>query len=138
MHSILNALISLLNSSTIDVDRLDYLIRDAYVMGFNSISIDYNRLIDAITLVETKSSSEGATIQLAYNKSALSVIENVIYAHDSEKKWIQNHPVIQYEVFLVQRIITDVKIDYKKRTGIDLFSLESFVIFEKMWPSLSE
>lgn len=54
MHSILNALISLLNSSTIDVDRLDYLIRDAYVMGFNSISIDYNRLIDAITLVETK------------------------------------------------------------------------------------
>ena len=127
MHSILNALISLLNSSTIDVDRLDYLIRDAYVMGFNSISIDYNRLIDAITLVETKSSSEGATIQLAYNKSALSVIENVIYAHDSEKKWIQNHPVIQYEVFLVQRIITDVKIDYKKRTGIDLFSLESLL-----------
>lgn len=64
---------------------------------------------------------------MAYNKSALSVIENVIYAHDSEKKWIQNHPVIQYEVFLVQRIITDVKIDYKKRTGIDLFSLESLL-----------
>ena len=126
-HSIYNAFISLLNSSTIDVDRLDYLIRDAFVMGYNSISIDYIRLIDALTLVEINNSQENIVIQLAYNKSALSVIENVIYAHDSEKKWIQNHPVIQYEVFLVQRIISEVKYDYKKRTGLDLFSLESIL-----------
>ena len=50
-------------------------------------------------------------------QTALSVIENVIYAHDSEKKWIQNHPVIQYEIFLIQRIITEVRSKYKKRTN---------------------
>lgn len=33
-------MIELLNSSTIDVDKLDYLIRDAYVIGFDSIAID--------------------------------------------------------------------------------------------------
>lgn len=86
---ILNAFISLLNSSTIDVDRLDYLIRDAFVMGYNSISIDYNRLLKSVVLVRFQNiKGVESPIQLGFNKSALSVIENVIYAHDSEKKWI--------------------------------------------------
>lgn len=40
-HSFLNCLISFLNSSVIDVDKLDYLIRDAYITGFDTINIDY-------------------------------------------------------------------------------------------------
>lgn len=118
-----NILISLLNSSTIDVDRLDYLIRDAFVMGYNSISIDYKRLIDSVMISQD---SEGH-LNLAYNKSALSVIENVIYAHDSEKKWIQNHPVIIYEIFLIQQIIKDVAHFYKQRTEKELFSFDSLL-----------
>ena len=118
-----NILISLLNSSTIDVDRLDYLIRDAFVMGYNSISIDYKRLIDSVMISED---SEGH-LNLAYNKSALSIIENVIYAHDSEKKWIQNHPVIIYEIFLVQQIIKNVADFYKQKTEKELFSFESLL-----------
>ena len=130
-YSVYNAFISLLNSSTIDVDRLDYLIRDSFVMGYNSISIDYDRLLGSVVLVEIESPSEYASVQLAYKKSALSVIENVIYAHDSEKKWIQNHPVIQYEIFLIQRIIAEVKSKYKKRTDLDLFSYESLIPSEE-------
>ena len=126
-HSLLNAFITLLNSTTIDVDRLDYLIRDAFVMGYNSISIDYNRLLNSVLLVKIEDSMEHSPIQLAYHKSALSVIENVIYAHDSEKKWIQNHPVIQYEVFLIQQLLSYVKSKYKKVTGIELFSLETLL-----------
>lgn len=124
-HAALNAFISLLNSTTIDVDRLDYLIRDAHVMGYNSISIDYNRLLESVMLVKVQDSTNHSPIQLAYRKSALSVIENVIYAHDSEKKWIQNHPVILYEVFLIQRLLSSVRAEYKKRTGDELFSLEA-------------
>lgn len=126
-NAILNAFVSLLNSTTIDVDRLDYLIRDAYVMGYNSISIDYDRLLNSTILVKVQDSIDHTPVQLAYKKSALSVIENVIYAHDSEKKWIQNHPVILYEVFLVQQLLTAVKANYKKRTNSDLFSLESIL-----------
>lgn len=118
-----NILISLLNSSTIDVDRLDYLIRDAFVMGYNSISIDYKRLTDSIMIFK----DSNGHLSLAYNKSALSVIENVIYAHDSEKKWIQNHPIILYEIFLVQQIIRDVADFYSEKTGKALFSYESLL-----------
>lgn len=37
-----NCIISLLNSSIIDVDRLDYIIRDAATIGFKNVQIDYN------------------------------------------------------------------------------------------------
>ena len=36
-----NCFIDLLNSKTIDVDKLDYLIRDSFTTGFKSINIDY-------------------------------------------------------------------------------------------------
>lgn len=124
-YAVFNAFISLLNSSTIDVDRLDYLIRDAYVMGYNSVSIDYQRLLDGVMLVKVQGEANHSPIQLAYRKSALSVIENVVYAHDAEKKWIQNHPVILYETFLVQRLIVSARKEYKQRTGNELFSIAS-------------
>lgn len=95
-----NILVLLLNSSIIDVDKLDYLIRDTYVIGFDSVKIDFLRLLSSIVIIYNDNH-----FQLAYHKSALSVIENVIYAHDSERKWIQNHPVVLYEQFLVQHSI---------------------------------
>ena len=48
-----NCLIQLLNSSSIDVDKLDYIIRDANQAGIDSIAIDVERLLSSITLVET-------------------------------------------------------------------------------------
>ena len=132
-HAVYNALISLLHSSTIDVDRLDYLIRDAFVMGYNSISIDYNRLLNSVTLVQVRD-EKSVSIQLAFQKSALSVIENVVYARDSEKKWIQNHPVILYEVFLIQRTLQEVKTYYKEKTKRELFSKQSLFPFDNRNP----
>lgn len=99
-----NCLISLLNSSIIDVDRLDYVMRDAYVSGFQNVSIDYQRLLNSISVVQ----KDGA-YRLAYHKGALSIIESVIVAYDSEKKWIQSHPVVLYEHFLIQHSIEVVE-----------------------------
>ena len=92
-----NALIEMLNSTTIDVDKLDYLIRDSYVVGFDSVKIDCERLLDGLRVVSV---ADGYV--LAYHKSALSVLENVIYARDFEKKWIQSHPAVLYDQMLVQ------------------------------------
>jgi|AGTN01.3.fsa_nt_gi HD superfamily phosphohydrolases len=103
-EDISNCLIELLNSSIIDIDRLDYIIRDAHTIGFQSVSIDYNRLIKALRIVKPEEKHV-----LAYHKSALSIIENVIYAHDSERKWIQSHPVVLYEHFLIQHAIRKVE-----------------------------
>lgn len=96
-----NCFISLLNSKVIDVDKLDYLIRDAYITGFHTVNIDYQRLLTSITVIVE---DDNESIQLAYRKNAISVIENVVYAHDAEKKWIQTHPVVVYETYLLEHI----------------------------------
>ena len=118
-NSVKNCFIKMLNSEIIDVDKLDYLIRDAYITGFDTVSIDFIRLLSSIRVI-----SENEEVKIAYSKSAISIIENVVYAHDAEKKWIQSHPVVLYESYVIKHIISylneKVNKDDKK-----LFSLES-------------
>ena len=115
-----NCFIGLLNSKTIDVDKLDYLIRDSFVTGFKSISIDYERLLNAICVIQ-----EEDCISLGFEKSALSTLESVVLAHDMERKWIQNHPVIKYECYLVSYMIAKAQEYYYEEKGIELFSADA-------------
>lgn len=117
-----NCLIGLLNSKVIDVDRLDYLIRDAYITGFETVNIDYRRLLDSLTIVYHENK-----LQVAYKKYALSIIENVVYAHDAEKKWIQNHPVVLYEAYIIKHIIMNLnsKLNLKNTEGKEVSRLFS-------------
>lgn len=113
LHSIYNCFISLLNSKVIDVDKLDYLIRDAYFSGYQSVNIDYQRLLTSLTIIVKESidekEEEGERFKLefclGYKKHAISIIENVVYAHDAEKKWIQTHPIVLYEMYILQHIM---------------------------------
>ncbi len=116
---ILNCFVQILNSDVIDVDKLDYLIRDAYTTGFDTVKIDYERILKALTIVKTESGYE-----LAYYKKAISVLENVVYAHDSERKWIQNHPIVIYESYLLTHIIRHI-CEKVKESKNKLFCLES-------------
>ena len=102
--SILNCLIESLNSQVIDVDRLDYLIRDSYMTGFDTVKIDYIRLLDSIRIVP----DEFGLYKICYYKTAVSVIENAVYAHDAERKWIQNHPIVLYEIYLLNNIFEQI------------------------------
>lgn len=122
LEEIKNCFIGMLNSKVIDVDRLDYLIRDAYTSGFATINIDYVRLLNAITIKEYKDK-----ITLAYRKDAVSVIENVVYAHDAEKKWIQNHPVVLYETYIIKHILEHLG-DNLNTNEAKLFSEESLSV----------
>lgn len=118
-NNIKNCFISMLNSKVIDVDKLDYLIRDAYITGFDTVNIDFERLLSSLTIAE-----DGGKYKIAYYKNAISVIENVVYAHDAERKWIQTHPVVLYEAYILQHIFSYLseKFDDKDKK---LFSLES-------------
>ena len=118
-NNIKNCFISMLNSKVIDVDKLDYLIRDAYITGFDTVNIDFERLLSSLTI-----SKDGDNYKIAYYKDAISVIENVVYAHDAERKWIQTHPVVLYEAYILQHIIgyLSANIDDGDKK---LFSLES-------------
>ena len=116
-----NCFIELLNSSTIDVDKLDYLIRDSYFTGFKSVSIDYERLLSSFCIIKNVDEE----FVLGFAKTGLSTLESVILAHDMERKWIQGHPVIQYECFLLDSIIYKIVKKYRDENGVDLFSLKS-------------
>lgn len=137
-NSIRDCFISLLNSKVIDVDKLDYLIRDAYITGFDTVKIDFYRLLTSLTIVSSsvpcEAGEEHQTAQeeencyeLAYYKGAFSVIENVVFAHDAEKKWIQSHPVILYESYILRHIMKMLseKLDSPEAR---LFSLQSLSV----------
>lgn len=115
--SFLNCMISMLNSSVIDVDKLDYLIRDAYITGFDTVSIDYVRLLRSVRIIQ-----EGDTCKLVYSKGAISVIENVVFAHDAERKWIQSHPVVLYEAYLLRHALEILNSQY------DVFNYDALTV----------
>ena len=101
----LDCLISLLNGQVIDVDRLDYLLRDAYLTGFNTVTIDYRRLLTSIRI---GIDNETSLYKVFFLQHAVGVLENCVYAHDAERKWIQCHPTIIYEGYLLSRAIESV------------------------------
>lgn len=121
---IYNALICLLNSSVIDIDKLDYLIRDKLMTGFEGVSIDVERLLASVCLVNQKVLGK-EKYHLGYYKNAISVIENAVIAHDSEKKWIQAHAVVAYDSFLVQQCIKAINSYYCKGTNSSIFCEEA-------------
>lgn len=120
-QDIWNCLIKLLNDDVIDVDKLDYLIRDAYITGFDTVKIDYVRLLGALCL--WRDEDEGVW-KLVFHKSALSVIQNVVFAHDAERHWIQNHPVVQYEGYILNHAIEQVNRRFSEANH-RLFSYET-------------
>lgn len=120
-QDIWNCMIRLLNADVIDVDKLDYLIRDAYITGFDTVKIDYVRLLGALCL--WRDEDEGVW-KLVFHKSALSVIQNVVFAHDAERHWIQNHPIVQYEGYILNHAIEQVNCQFSAANH-RLFSYET-------------
>lgn len=102
---ILNTIIGMLNGNVIDVDKLDYLIRDSYVTGYSSMAIDTDRLLNGYMLATYVSEDNTKRTVAAYKKQALSVVENVAYANDLERRWIQSNPTILYDCKLVELAI---------------------------------
>lgn len=102
-----NCLIRLLNSSTVDVDKLDYIARDTQMSGYDNIVIDTDRLLSSICMVCSEN-----IYYPAFKKSALSVINNVVLAKNLQAKWIINHPIVIYESYLLRRAIGETLKNY--------------------------
>lgn len=118
---LLNCIISLLNSSIIDVDRLDYVIRDSATIGFQNVQIDYMRLLKGLRIVNIN-----RHYCIGYHKSALSVIESAVYAHDAEKKWVQSHPSILYEMEILKNAMDRLTTLFRTETDANpLFCYEA-------------
>ena len=100
-----NTIIGMLNGNIIDVDKMDYLRRDAYVTGYSSMAIDYNRIVAGYTISTYKDPSGKEEKVSAFRKKSLSVIENIVQANDLERRWVQSNPVILYDNRLIEMSI---------------------------------
>ncbi len=78
----LNPLIADVVDSPLDVDRLDYLMRDAHATGLAPGTIDICALIDCMVPFE-EASSEGPVYMLAFDPSSVPYIEHFCYARDA-------------------------------------------------------
>ncbi len=102
LTGIKNCLIRLLNSQTVDVDKLDYITRDTQMSGFDNVSIDIERLVRSVTAVKI---GEEEWLYPAFRKNALSVIDNVFRAKTEQGLWMVAHPVVLYDVELLSHCI---------------------------------
>lgn len=100
VYGIKNCFIRLLNSSTVDVDKLDYITRDSQMSGFLNVPIDIDRLVKSVTAIK-----EEGWIYPAFRKNALSVIDNVFRAKMEQSFWMVSHPVVVYDSELLSHCI---------------------------------
>jgi MraZ protein len=73
-----NCLILLVHGRAVDVDKLDYILRDTWASGINNVSIDVVRLLSALTLVKHGKDDKTKKLVPAFKSSALSVLDSVV------------------------------------------------------------
>lgn len=97
-----NCFIRLLNSETVDVDKLDYITRDTQMSGFDNVPIDIERLVRSVTAIRLENKE---WIYPAFRKNALSVIDNVFRAKTEQSLWMVSHPIVVYDSELLSYCI---------------------------------
>lgn len=92
-----NCIITLLNGTHIDADKLDYIIRDTVSSGVDNLSVDLYRLINAVTIIEL----DNHIFTIGYLKRSISIIQNIIIAKNNLYLWIYAHHKVQYHTRLL-------------------------------------
>lgn len=85
--------------SPIDVDKLDYLLRDNYVTGVTLVSLDRERLVESYTVTDNTLSLSG---------KAISTIANLIHGRESMYMWVYQHHKVVFTDNLLKMIITNL------------------------------
>jgi uncharacterized protein len=110
-----NCLIKLINGP-LDVDKLDYIVRDTWASGVNNVSIDIHRLLSSIEI-----HPDDTMLQVAFRKSALSVIQSVINGRNYLYRWIYSHHIVIYFHNLLQNAFINLNKVFSKKDNVDNF-----------------
>ncbi len=100
-----NALVTLLNGKAIDVDKLDYIIRDTWASGVKNYAIDVDRLLSSIVLCQDKAKSKYV---IGFKETAICVIQSVVDARNYLFKWIYAHHKVNYTNYLMEQSIANM------------------------------
>lgn len=93
-----NCLISLLNGKAVDVDKLDYIMRDTWASGVDNVSIDTHRLLSSLTY-------DVGYHSLAFRKGAISVLQSVVDARNYLYRWVFAHHKVTYNQYLLRTAV---------------------------------
>ena len=119
-----NCLIQLLNGNAIDVDKLDYICRDTWASGVNNVTIDTNRLLSSLFI-----NKDADHLQLVFDKSSMSVIQNVVNGRNFLFQWIYAHHKVRYDQYLLEKAIISTAKKLDKTDGDfvleEIFSLDA-------------
>jgi HD superfamily phosphohydrolase len=107
-----NICIQILNSGTIDTDKLDYIMRDSYMTGISVPTIDTARLFYNIK-INPKDNN------VTFEDRALHVIQNIIDTRDFLYLWVYNHHTVVYTDFLIEFYIKHLIANFEKNKFID-------------------
>lgn len=102
-----NCIIKLLNSS-IDVDKLDYIARDSAVSGFANTMVDTKRLLGSLVFALYNDTDRKQKICLAFQKTAVGVIQNVVISRNALYTWIYSHHKVSYESYLIKQAVKKI------------------------------
>ncbi len=106
----------ILNSS-IDVDQLDYLIRDAYYTGVAYGTIDINRFLQTLIIYKN---------QLAISKKGIGVIENILMARALMYSSVYFHKTVRIAELMLSKSIEMLEsldpFEFIKKTDFELIN----------------
>lgn len=118
----------------VDVDRLDYVMRDAQKAGTEFGAIDYVRLIDALEL-----HTVSGGFRIAPGVRARSAVETLLLQRTQAYKWITYHPrVVGANLALLRAVEALRRLSLSNDTfgaGGELH--EAQAVFAWLWPNLN-
>src|SRR5689334_21874087 len=91
-------------SGSIDLDKLDYLRRDAFMCGVSYGEIDVDRLINALTLVADPVSGEP---RVGMVEKGLSALESLLFARYQMYRNVYWHHAVRSATAMYKRLVAD-------------------------------
>jgi HD superfamily phosphohydrolase len=91
-------------SGSIDLDKLDYLRRDAFMCGVSYGEIDVDRLINALTLVPDPDSGEP---RVGMVEKGLSALESLLFARYQMYRNVYWHHAVRSATAMYKRVVGD-------------------------------
>lgn len=99
-----NILIRLISSSALDMDKLDYIMRDTIYTGVSVPNIDTQRIFNNMFIDRDK---------IVFNSKSVPALQNLIEARDNLYMWVYNHHAVVYTDFLYYYILRRLSHNHK-------------------------
>jgi len=126
-----NILIEIVNSGSVDVDKLDYLMRDNIMCGHVAPRIDFERLVLSLKIDAEK--------KLSFKPIGISSLISLKDSRDFLYLWVYNHHTVVYTDFLYREMVRHLgnedNVATKPDNKIDIKALFSFGGIEKKYLS---